>query len=285
MLPEFTQEDMLDIHQDTVNPAVREIVRLAQQIVYAQDQNLSEEATNALEVLDSWNGEYNTSQLAYPLIENLNLMFRPNVTPLASTYGGGQAGLCYFAKTMKMNLDQDPEYVPTTEERDYIDSLLKDAWQKTINKYGNDDPSQWLRQYDKTILLKYQNNLENFGSLDINKNIRSPELDCKHTNTILSQHGNSYSQNVRFDNIDLSKSLLPPGLSENPSSPYFDNQILIWSSGELHQSPLTRETIEELATKTLIIPEFSSTADLIFTGFIIAVAAILTVRALFRKVK
>jgi hypothetical protein len=48
---------------------------------------------------------------------------------------------------------------------------------------------------------------------------------------------------------------------------------------------LTRETIEELATKTLIIPEFSSTTDLIFTGFIIAVAAILTGRALFRKVK
>ena len=150
MLPEFTQEDVLDIHRDTVNPAVREIVRLAHHIVYEQDQNLSEEATNALEVLDSWNGEYNTSQLAYPLIENLNLMFRPNVTPLASTYGGGQAGLCYFAKTVKMNLDQDPDYVSTTEERDYVDSFLKDAWQKTVNKYGT-DPSQWLRQYETSF--------------------------------------------------------------------------------------------------------------------------------------
>jgi penicillin amidase len=255
MFPEFSQEDMLDIHRDTVNPAVREMVRLAQQIVYNQDQNLSEEATNALGILDSWNGEYNTAQPAFPLIENLNLMFRPNVTPLASTYGGGQAGLCYFAKTVKMNLDQDPDYVPMTEERDFIDFLLKDAWQKTVNKYGV-DPSQWLRQYDKTILLEFEKNLENFESFDPNNNFRSPGLDCKHTNTILSQHGNSYSQNVRFDDIDLSKSVLPPGLSENPSSPYFDNQILLWSSGQLHQSPLSREAIKESATRTVIIPEF-----------------------------
>jgi penicillin amidase len=255
MLPKFSQEDMLDIHRDTVNPAVREMVRLAKHIVYVQGQNLSEETTKALGILNSWNGEYNTNQPAYPLIENFNLMFRASVTPLVSTYGGGQAGLCYFAKTVKMHLDQDINYEPTTEEKEFIDFLLKDAWQKTVTKYGV-DPSQWLRQYDKTILLEFEKNLENFESLDQNNNFRSPELDCKHTNTILSQHGNSYSQNVRFDDIDLSMSILPPGVSENPSNPFFNNQILLWSSGKLHQSPLTRETIEELATITVLIPEF-----------------------------
>ncbi len=56
--------------------------------------------------------------------------------------------------------------------------------------------------------------LENFGSLDLRKDLVSPNLTCKHTETIWSQHGNSYLQNVLFNDVDLSRSVMPPGISD-----------------------------------------------------------------------
>ncbi len=248
----LSQNDMLAIHNDKVDPAIREIVRLGRHIVYTLGQQLSEAAENALDVLDLWNGEFDTSQGVYPLIENFDVSFRRTVTPLALVYGGGESGLCYFAKTVKLNLDTNPSYVPTDDEKNYVDRVLAMAWNKTVSLYGN-DPDGWLAKYDKTITIKFQNNLENFGSLDPTKDLRSPDLHCKHISTILSQTGNSYSQNVRFDNVDLSKSVMPPGLSENPNSTFCDNQIAIWQEGMLHEAPLTRESVEELMTSSITL--------------------------------
>jgi penicillin amidase len=246
----FSPEDVLAIHQDTVNPAVREIVRLARHINGDLNQTLSSQAMRALDALESWDGQYNTSQLVYPLISNFNLMFRAANTPLALIYGGGEGGLCSFAKKINHDLNVNSSYVPTEEEKDYVSGLLEDAWAKTVRDFGS-LPSEWLGNYDRTGYVKYQNNLENFGSLDPSTDFTSPPLICKHTATILSQHGNSYSQNVRFDSIDLSRSVLPPGISENPNSAFFDNQVSLWAEGELHPAPLSREIIKAEATSTI----------------------------------
>jgi len=246
----FSPEDVLAIHQDTVNPAVREIVRLARHITGNLNQTLSSQAMRALDALELWNGQYNTSQQVYPLISNFNLMFRSSNTPLALFYGGGEGGLCSFAKKISHDLDVNSDYVPTEDEKNYVSGLLEDAWTKTVSDYGSNS-SEWLSRYDRTIYVKYQNNLENLGSLDPRTDFTSPPLICKHTATILSQHGNSYSQNVRFDSIDLSRSLLPSGISEDPNSSFFDNQIPLWAEGELHLAPLSREIIETDAASTI----------------------------------
>jgi len=258
----FSPEEVLAIHQDTVNPAVREMVRLARHITGNLNQTLSSQAMRALDALESWNGQYNTSQQVYPLISNFNLMFRSSNTPLALVYGGGEGGLCSFAKKVSHDLNINSFYVPTEEEKNYVNNLLGNAWTKTVSDLGSNS-SEWLSKYDQTIYVKYQNNLENFGSLDSRTDFTSPPLICKHTATILSQHGNSYSQNVRFDSIDLSKSLLPPGISEDPNSSFFDNQIPLWAEGELHLSPLSREIIETDATSTTSLsfpPKSASTS-------------------------
>ena len=258
---EFSQEDVLAMHQDTINPAVREMVRLSRYVAYNLNLTLSPEALAALDALQSWNGQYNISQPSYPLISNFNLMFRSSNTPLALIYGGGEAGLCNFAKKISQNLNQDPNYMPTRDEINYVDTLLGNAWTKTITNLGS-DKSKWLENYDQTIHVEYQNNLENLGSLDANTDFTSPPLICKHTATILSQHGNSYSQNIRFDDIDLSKSVLPPGISEDPHSQFFNDQIPLWSEGELRPAPLSREIIiaEKTSTLSLSYPPVSTPA-------------------------
>lgn len=246
----FTPEDVLAIHQDTVNPAVREIVRLSRYINANTSLTLTTQAQRALTALQDWNGQFNSSQSAYPLISNFNLMFRASNTPLATIYGGGEGGLCNFAKKIKQDLDTNIQYVPTEDEKNYVDTLLKNAWTKTTTELGSDQ-SQWLQNYDHKIYIKFENNLENFGSLDPGADMTSQPLMCKHTATVLSQHGNSYSQNVRFDNIDLSLSILPPGTSEKPTSPLFNNQMPIWTEGSLHAAPLTRQIAQEDATNTM----------------------------------
>ena len=248
----FTPEDVLAIHQDTINPAVREIVRLARYIKTNTSLALTTQAQRALDALQDWTGQFNSSQSAYPLVSNFNLMFRASNTPLAAIYGGGEGGLCSFAKKIKQDLDTNLQYVPTEDEKNYVDVLLKNAWTKTTTELGSDQ-SKWLQNYDHSIYIKYENNLENFGSLDPNDDIVSPPLMCKHTATILSQHGNSYSQNVRFDNIDFSLSILPPGISENPISPLFINQIPIWAEGKLHAAPLTRQIVQENAVSVILL--------------------------------
>jgi len=248
----FSQEDMLAVHNDKIDPAVREIVRLGRHIVYVLGQPLSEAANSALAALTIWNGEYDTSQPVYPLIENLNVLFRRSVTPLALIYGGGEAGLCSFAKTIKSTLDTNPSYVPTNDEKNYANRVLALAWNQTVILYGS-NPDDWLASYDKTITIKCQNNLENFGALDPANNLQSPGLHCKQISTILSQTGNSYSQNIRFDDVDLSKSVMPPGLSENPNSTFYEDQMPLWQEGELHEAPLGRGNIENMMTSYVML--------------------------------
>jgi acyl-homoserine lactone acylase PvdQ len=243
----FSQDDLLDIHRDKIDPAVREIVRLARHIVYVLGQQLSNAASSALAALDSWNWEYDTSQMVYPLIESFDVTFRRSVTPLALTYGGGEAGLCHFAKAIKSHLDTNSSYLPTNDEKNYVNRVLAMAWNKTVSLYGS-DPAGWSANYDKTIVIKYQNGLEDFGTLDPANDLHSPDLHCKHISTILSQAGNSYSQNIRFDNVDLSKSVMPPGLSEDPNSTFYDDQLSFWQEGQLHEAPLTREIVESMMT-------------------------------------
>ena len=44
---------------------------------------------------------------------------------------------------------------------------------------------------------------------------------------------------------------MPPGISENPNSAFFDNQVSLWAEGELHPAPLSREIIKAEATSTI----------------------------------
>jgi len=261
----FSQEDVLGVHTDTVSPAARDITRLGRHITYVLGLNLSQEAMHALEALGPWNGECNATESNYPLVQNFYLFFRRSVTPLTLIYGGGEAGLCYFLKTVDNKLNQNASYVPTTDEKNYVDLSLRTTWTNTVNLYGSNS-SEWLMKFDKTIFISYESNLEGFGSLDPTKDFVSPELQCLNLGTILSQTGNSYSQDVRFDNIDLSKSVMPPGASENSSSPFFDDQIPIWAKGELHEAPLSRQSIENMTTSLTLIKWEPLTTDINLDG-------------------
>ena len=71
--------------------------------------------------------------------------------------------------------------------------------------------------------------------------------------TVWSPPGETYVHIVDFADVDNSLALLPPGNSENPDSPHFNDQIDIWEKGELRPAPISREAVEKIRESSRII--------------------------------
>jgi penicillin amidase len=95
--------------------------------------------------------------------------------------------------------------------------------------------------------MVYQTNLEGLPSIYPDANRIMPDLVTTSGNTIWSQLGNSYTQVVDLSNIDNSRAFLPPGISEDPRSPHFFDQIELWVAGETRPAPLSREEVMKYA--------------------------------------
>jgi penicillin amidase len=258
----FTPADVLDIHYDTVAPVKRDLVRLGYHLRDVQKYPLEEETLQALAYLEDWRAAGSRSEMSIQGTEILNLMpmaFRQNFAA-ATVYGGGVSGLCNMLQTIDARLAADPNAALSAEEADYVNLILRAAWRYGRASYGT-DPNQWHErglQAMVTTKLPYMSTLDGFGSLDEEKDITSPALQCLDGGTILSQRAQSYTQYVRLDDADQSLSILPVGQSEHPDSPYRLSNYEFWSQGKLHPAPLSHAAVRRLAvSRTILEPDSS----------------------------
>ena len=86
-----------------------------------------------------------------------------------------------------------------------------------------------------------------FPPVDPALDLASPPISCPETGIISSQLGNSYTQIVDLADIDRSRTLLPPGISEDLQSPNHTDQMDLWVQGRTHPAPLSRGRVEDLA--------------------------------------
>ncbi len=253
----FTPEDVLDIHYDTVCAVKRDLALLGYHLRDVQQLPLEPETLQALDYLEPWRAAGCKSEMQIPGTEIMNLMpmaFRQNFVA-ATIYGGGTSGLCNMLQTLDTRIAVDPNAELTADEADYVNLVLRAAWRYGKSSYG-DDPSQWNERAKKELLatkLPYMSTLDGFGSLDEQKDVTHPALRCIEGGTILSQKAQSYTQYVRLDDADQSMSILPPGQSEHPGSPYHLCNYDLWARGELHPAPLSRKGVEEIAATTLVL--------------------------------
>ena len=98
--------------------------------------------------------------------------------------------------------------------------------------------------------MPYQDSFMGLGSFAPEHDLQSPPLKVAAIQTIWSPVGQNYAQIVDFSDLDRSQSLNPPGISENPSSPHFKDQLGIWSRGELHPAPLSRAEVKKYQEST-----------------------------------
>jgi penicillin amidase len=244
----FTPRDVLAIHQDTVNPARREIVRLGLHVRDAQKVALEAAARNALEHLAAWYRNGAHSDLRQPGAELATLMrlnFRRNATPLAMVHGGGLTGLSRCLRTLAARVSSDPKAHLDDLEVEFVERTLADAWWTATERYGA-DPLRWnarARAQLQRQRLGFYEDLDGFRSLDREHDLTLPALFCVDGNTIQSQRAQSYTQWVSLDDVDTALSILPIGQSELPGDASRLSTYEMWARGDLHPAPLSRAAV------------------------------------------
>lgn len=264
----FSPEEVRDIHYDTVNPARREIVRIALHLRDVLKCELSGDARQALAHLEPWYRAGASSSLTSKgaeLSTELNTFFRLMNTDLALVYGGGESGLAYFLKTASARLERDPQADFSSAERAYLDQVLAGAWQSAQQKYG-EDTSVWndrARQAVRQRRLGYYESLDGFPSLDPAQYLPFPALTDTDGGTIASQASQSYTQWVPMHDPDQAQSILPIGASERPDNPSRTSTMELWSEGKLHPAPLSRAKVEQLGvSKETVAARTNATAGI-----------------------
>jgi penicillin amidase len=267
----FSPEEVRDIHYDTVNPARREIVRVALHLRDGLKRELSDDARQALAHLEPWYRAGASSSLTSKgaeLATELNTFFRFMNTDLALVYGGGESGLAYFLKTAAARLERDPKADFSPVEQSYLDQVLAGAWQSARQKYG-EDSSAWnsrARQGVRQRRLGYFESLDGFPALDPAQDLSLPALTDMDGGTIASQASQSYTQWVPMHDPDQAQSILPIGQSERPGSPSRTSTTELWSEGKLHPAPLSRAEVEQLGvSKKTVAARTKANAETVAT--------------------
>ena len=258
-LPKFTPADVLAIHRDTVNPARRDIVRLALLAEARGQTGLSPDAVAALHYLQPWFRAGASSALdqdGAELALELDTFFRFVSTDLALVYGGGESGLAYFLKTAVARVAGDAEARLDADELAFLDQALAGAWQSAAQKYGA-ETAYWnlrARAAVRQRRLDSFSSLDGFPGLDPAADLSVPDLRDVDGGTIACQSAQSYTQWVPMHDPDQALSILPIGESERYDSPSRTSTLALWGAGELHPAPLSRARIEALGVSTTRLP-------------------------------
>ncbi|MBN2219562.1 MAG: penicillin acylase family protein, partial [Kosmotogaceae bacterium] len=238
---EFTFESFSEIHRDNVSAIARDFLSLAG--ILSERNLLSQNSTRLLKTLIDWDYRLlensRTTDVAETIVQVMHRSLRPNTVTalLASKYGGGHAGNIFLLRSALEEFERTQK-LPDEEELA--------VWVNQILEASAGSLRETVSQTRKVVMV-YQTNLEGLPSIYPDANRNMPDLVTTSGNTIWSQLGNSYTQIVDLSNIDNSRAFLPPGVSEDPRSPHFFDQVELWVAGETRPAPLSREEVMKYA--------------------------------------
>lgn len=239
---------MLAVQADTVNPSRRDIVRIGAYIERL-GVTLDPPASQAVAALSSWLAAGGPMTDADPntlVAHFLQTQFRQNTAPdLVSIYGGGNAGLNLFLKTMIEGIENQPGFLPTQDEIDYIENSLARGWNSALNQGPQGTWSSWYTANVLSAEIPYFQVSSAVASLDPTTTLPVGPFSVTQGGTILSQRAQSYTQFVPL--ADLSGplgagSLLPPGSAEGPGGSW-QSQVPLWETGALKSAFLRKEDV------------------------------------------
>lgn len=255
----FTFAGFSEIHRDNVSAIAREFLILA--AILLERNSLSQNSSRFLSAFDGWDYrlvEYSrVSDLAETLVQVMHRSLRSNTATalLASKYGGGHAGNIYLLRSVLAEFERSGTLPDEEEVTIWVNQVLETA-AASIRKNAPQKGPQ---------VMIYQANLEGFPSIYPDANRYMPYLATTSANTIWSQLGNSYTQVVDLSDINNSRAFLPPGVSEDPRSHHFFDQVELWATGETRPAPLSRDEVikyvESVETLYLYVTEKNRNSD------------------------
>jgi penicillin amidase len=248
-----------DVHRDDVQANAAVLFPIARRI--AEETGVTDRGVQGLlDQLKDWDLRYRADQATYPAAMALaGAMLTPyRGSPLNSRLGGGQGGISHLARLLKDQFGNSPATPTDPEVRDYLAAWLQVA-ARNLGR-GGQAPAPVNGQSREIHQMPYQQNgALKLPSLDRGLDLVSPPLSCGQVGTIWSQKGNSYTQIVDLGDTDNSRTVLPPGISEDPESPFHTDQMDLWVQGTTHPAPLSRERVEAIAVShvTLAVEPYS----------------------------
>lgn len=259
-LGSFTPADVLAVHHDLVQPARRDLAELGLFLRDVQGYPLSMGALRALIELQPWlaSGAGMTDVHRGVVVAHfMDLQFRADQVPtLVPIYGGGENGLNFFLKTKIAGIQQQPPVLLQPDEAVWINTVLGRAHMAATVAAG--PTSAWLSWYQNNVLRVVRpqwTSLEGFPPLTA-VTYPSAQLDCTDGGTILSQVGQSYSQNWEVGVVDAAVSVLPFGVAEHDASAFQLNQKPLWESQAFKPSPTTRTGVTALGSYTVTVLQY-----------------------------
>jgi penicillin amidase len=236
---ELSPEEFLGVHRDAVSPVVRDFVRFALMVV-AEEGAPNASVAAAAKALSQWGFRLVANSPEAAIANGVGEVLTRSLrgTPLADRYGGGEASVTYLLKDIGGAVAKTGRVPDDRNIRNWLLTYLQQGYERVARQAQAGLPN--------IHRMPYQNNLEGFGSLAPDFDLVSPPLTAPVVQTIWSQTGNSYTQIVDLSDVDASMSVLPPGISEDPASPHFADQIALWVAGDVHPAPLSREAVEKV---------------------------------------
>lgn len=242
----FSVEDFItEVHRDAVNPALRDFVILALAVM-DEEGNTDPQLDEALTILREWDYQLQVDRPAYTVASGiLTALETEGVAQIWKMgYAGTEEGPSYMFRELM------PRFRETGEAPDdpQLRAWLKEYLIKGIALAPSFDAD--VKNGGHIHTMPYQDSWMGLGSFAPEHDLQSPPLKVAAIQTIWSPVGQNYAQIVDFSDLDRSQSLNPPGISENPSSRHFNDQLGIWSRGELHPAPISRAGVEKYQEST-----------------------------------
>jgi penicillin G amidase len=271
-----------DVHRDDVHANVAILYPLARRV--AEETGTRDPAlTNLLEQLKSWDLHYRADRATYPAAMALaGAMLTPyRRSQLNPKLGGGEGGISHLARLMKAQYGEGAATPSDSEVRNYLMSWLQTA----ASDLGQMRPPADGDSREFHTMPYQQNGPLQFPPVDRRLDLTSPALACGQVGTIWSQKGNSYTQIVDLADVDGSRTVLPPGISEDAESAHHLDQMDIWVRGTTHPAPLSRQRVQEIAvsTETLTVQDYLAPSPRLLsmdgTGRGLAAAVVLRIKA------
>jgi penicillin G amidase len=242
-----------EVHRDDISASIAGMFPAARKV--AEQTLASDRAVIALlDALKDWDLRYRADQATYPAAMALAAGSLPPYrrSPLSNRLGGGEGGIAHLARLLKDQYGDGSAAPRDPDVRQYLTAWLQAAAAE-LPRFTTDLAPRGGQSRHVHSMPYQANGPLGLPSLDRRLDLVSPPLNCGAGGTIWSQLGNSYTQLVDLSNTDNSRTLLPPGISEDPESPHHTDQMNLWVEGKTHPAPLTRARVEEIAVSRITL--------------------------------
>ena len=267
--PSFTLTEVFAMHDDTVNAARRDYVRIADLVEAAPNtQFVDAEAVQALTHLRGWlqaGATMDNSHYATLLASKLVLQFRGmtelkcpvntiNISSIVDAFGGGDSGLVGWQQTKLSQLTGAGNPGLTNQEVQFLEDLFADAWRNVTVCLGLSNSNDWQAHYDANVLSFNRTTWTSLGSgPSLEPGVSFPvTLQAIDKQTILSASAQAFTQFVELADEDSGRTLLPPGTGEGPG-PELTNQLSLWETGGSKSAPLSPLGVRNLGVASFLV--------------------------------